>query len=41
MRSKIDRIGEKNIKEVANYYKNKIPNKLYQSLYNYIVEIDD
>ena len=32
---------EKNIKEVANYFKGQIPYKLYQSLYNYIVEIDD
>lgn len=32
---------EKNIKEVADYYKDKIPNKLYQALYNYEVEITD
>nr|DAE62902.1 MAG TPA: hypothetical protein [Caudoviricetes sp.] len=32
---------EKNIKDVANYYKNKIPNKLYQGLYLYEVEITD
>ena len=32
---------EKNIKQVADYYKEQIPDKLYQSLYNYIVEIDD
>ena len=32
---------EKNIKEVADYFKGQIPYKLYQSLYNYIVEIDD
>ena len=32
---------EKNIKNVADYYKDKIPNKLYQALYNYEVEIDD
>ena len=32
---------EKNIKEVANYYKDKIPSKLYDSLYNYEVDIND
>ena len=32
---------EKNIKEVADYYKNLIPQKLYQILYDYEVEIDD
>ena len=32
---------EKNIKEVADYYFGKIPNKLYDTLYNYEVEIDD
>lgn len=32
---------EKNIKEVADYYKNKIPEKLYNGMYNYIVEITD
>ena len=32
---------EKNIKDVADYFKGQIPDKLYQSLYNYIVEIDD
>ena len=32
---------EENIKEVADYYKNLIPQKLYQVLYNYEVEIDD
>ena len=32
---------EKNIKEVADYYKNKIPTKLYQAMYNYQVEITD
>ena len=32
---------EKNIKEVADYYKNKIPTKLYDALYNYEVEITD
>ena len=32
---------EKNIKEVADYFKGQISDKLYQSLYNYIVEIDD
>ena len=32
---------EKNIKEVANYYKNKIPEKLYDSMYNYKVDIND
>lgn len=32
---------EKYIKEVADYYKNQIPDKLYQALYNYEVEITD
>lgn len=32
---------ERNIKEVADYYKDKIPDKLYDALYNYEVEITD
>ena len=32
---------EKNIKEVADCYKDKIPDKLYNALYSYEVEIDD
>ena len=32
---------EKYIKEVADYYKNLIPNKLYNALYNYEIEITD
>ena len=32
---------EKNIKEVADYYKGQIPQKLYDALYNYEVEITD
>jgi len=32
---------EKYIKEVADYYKDKIPTKLYEALYNYEVEITD
>lgn len=32
---------ENHIKEVADLYKNKIPKKLYDSLYNYTVEIID
>ena len=32
---------EKNIKEVADYYKDVIPEKLYDALYNYEVEIND
>ncbi len=32
---------ENYIKEVADYYKDKIPTKLYQALYNYQVEITD
>lgn len=32
---------EKNIKEVADYYKDKIPQKLYNGMYAYEVEIDD
>lgn len=32
---------EKYIKEVADEYKDKIPNKLYEAMYNYEVEIND
>ena len=32
---------EKNIKELADYYFGRIPEKLYQALYNYEVEISD
>ena len=32
---------EKYIKEVAEEYKDKIPNNLYEAMYNYEVEIDD
>lgn len=32
---------EKNIKVVADYYRNQIPQKLYNALYDYIIEIDD
>lgn len=32
---------ERNIKEVADYYKDKIPTKLYQAMYDYEVEITD
>ena len=32
---------EKNIKEVADYYKDKILQKLYNAMYNYEVEITD
>lgn len=32
---------EKYIKEVADYYKEQIPSKLYDALYNYEVEIND
>lgn len=32
---------ERNIKQVADYYKDLIPNKLYDALYNYVVEITD
>ena len=32
---------EKYIKEVADSYKEKIPDKLYKALYNYCVEVDD
>lgn len=32
---------EKNIKMVADYFKSQIPKKLYNGLYNYIVEITD
>lgn len=32
---------ERNIKEVADYYKGRIPNKLYDALYNYEVDIND
>ena len=32
---------ERNIKEVADYFKGQIPQILYNALYNYEVEIDD
>lgn len=32
---------EKYIKQVADYYKDKIPQKLYDAMYNYKVEIND
>ena len=32
---------EKNIKEVADYYKEHIPEKLYNAMYEYKVEIND
>ena len=32
---------EKNIKQVADYYKDHIPKKLYEAMYIYEVEIDD
>ena len=32
---------EKNIKEVADYYKEHMPEKLYNAMYDYKVEIDD
>lgn len=32
---------EKYIKEIADEYKNLIPNKLYKALYNYKIEIND
>ena len=32
---------ERNIKQVADYYKGQIPQKVYDALYNYQVEIDD
>ena len=32
---------EANIKQIADYYKDKIPNKLYEAMYNYKVEITD
>lgn len=32
---------ERNIKQVADYYKNVIPQELYQAMYFYEVEIDD
>ena len=35
------RFKEKYIKEVADHYKDQIPEKLYQALYNYEVEITD
>lgn len=35
------RFKEKYIKEVANYYKEQIPTKLYDALYNYEVDIND
>lgn len=35
------RYKERNIKEVADYYKDKIPQRLYNAMYNYEVEITD
>lgn len=32
---------ENHIKEVADYYKNQIPERLYKALYNWIIEITD
>ena len=32
---------EKNLKEVADYYKDLIPKKLYDGMYSYEVEITD
>ena len=32
---------EANIKQIADYYKDKIPNNLYEAMYNYKVEITD
>lgn len=32
---------EKNIKQVADYYKSLIPQRLYNGMYNYIIEITD
>ena len=32
---------KKNIKEVADYYKDKISQRLYNGMYRYEVEIDD
>ena len=32
---------ERNIKQIADYYKIHIPQKLYDAMYNYEVEIDD
>ena len=32
---------EADIKQMADYYKEKIPNKLYEAMYNYKVEITD
>lgn len=32
---------KRNIKEVADYYKDKIPKKLYNAMYDYEVEITD
>jgi hypothetical protein len=32
---------EKHIKEIANNYRNQIPEKLYNSMYNWVVEITD
>ena len=32
---------EKNIKQVADYFKSKIPSELYDGMYSYEVEITD
>ena len=34
-------IKESNVKQMADYYKENIPNKLYEAMYNYKVEITD
>jgi hypothetical protein len=35
------RYKENHIKEMADYFKNQIPIKLYNAMYNYKVEITD
>lgn len=35
------KVKEENIKQVADYYKNKIPEKLYEAMYRYEVDITD
>lgn len=35
------RVKEENIKQVADYHREQIPNKLYEAMYKYQVDVDD
>ena len=39
--NKYKQAKEENIKRIADFYKDKIPKKLYDAMYNYEVEITD